>query len=345
MTRVAASRRPSLRGLPLMIAAALCLGAPRASLAHALAPSLLELTEGEGGRVEVRFKTPARVPAGSVELWPALPQRCRLLGPPHAVREEAALEVRFAVDCGAAGLVGQRIGISGLVERSSDALVRVALADGRQVRDVLSVRRPCLRVPDVEATGAVAGRYLALGVEHILLGLDHLLFVLGLLLLVRGRRALIGTVTAFTLGHSVTLTLAARGWTALPPALVEVAIAASILVLAVELAGPPAVAGAVRRGRQRPWVLAALFGLLHGLGFAGALAEVGLPPRDTLLALVTFNAGIEVGQLLFVGAALLLWRAALYLPVRLPGRVVQLPIYAMGTLASYWIFERAAALF
>jgi hydrogenase/urease accessory protein HupE len=177
------------------------------------------------------------------------------------------------------------------------------------------------------------GRNSRLGIRHILGGPDHLLFVLGLVLLVRGRRALAATVTAFTAGHSVTLSLAMLGVVHVPPAPVEALIAASIFVVAVELRRD----GATGR---RPWWMAGTFGLLHGLGFAGALAQVGLPDTDIPLALAAFNVGIEIGQLLFVAAVL-------SIGLLLRGRLARwraVPAYGIGTLAAFWVFERVAAL-
>ena len=169
-----------------------------------------------------------------------------------------------------------------------------------------------------------------------------MLFVLALVLLVRQRRALLWTITAFTLGHSITLALAILEWVVLPQAPIEAAIAFSIYVLAVEI---------VRRddGRpsaleRRPWWVAGLFGLLHGLGFAGALAEVGLPENEIPLALVSFNVGIEIGQLLFVAAVLVGCRVLRALPVKWPQGVATVPAYAIGILAAFWFFERSWAM-
>ena len=341
------------KGVPLLaLLFAMSPGIAGKAEAHALSPSLLELKEAAGGRVELMFKTPSRVPVGSADLRPELPPSCRPLEPASVTEDGPATIVRWAVDCGETGLTGAQIGIAGLAERSSDALVRVHLADGRLIRDVLSGRRPSLVVPEEEKTTHVGIRYLVMGAVHILLGLDHLLFVLGLLLLVRGGRALIATITAFTLGHSVTLALAALGWLVLPPAPVEVAIALSILILAVELArnqgqdqyrqsSPPRTFGLT----WAPWKLAVGFGLLHGLGFAGALVDVGLPRGEIPLALLSFNLGIEAGQLLFVGAVLALAWGSRPLAARLPSWSLQVPAYVLGTLAAFWIFERSAWLF
>ena len=183
--------------------------------------------------------------------------------------------------------------------------------------------------------------YATLGVAHILTGLDHLLFVAGLLLLARTPRRLVETVTAFTVGHSITLTLAVLDLVRVPVAPIELAIALSVFWLAVELARTPRRPTLVQR---RPSLLAGLFGLLHGLGFAAALQAVGLPSGDVPLALVAFNAGIEAGQLGFVAVCLLAAAALRRLPLAWPRWARELPLYAMGSLAAFWCFERAAAL-
>jgi hydrogenase/urease accessory protein HupE len=182
--------------------------------------------------------------------------------------------------------------------------------------------------------------YVRLGIEHILTGPDHLLFVFGLLLLVSASRLLVQTITAFTLGHSVTLSAAALHLASVPSRPIEVLIAASVLTLAVELARD---AGRPTLLRRFPWAMAVTFGLLHGFGFAGALAEAGLPPDDIPLALVSFNGGIEIGQLAFVGAVLAAGAlAARWLPAATI-RSTRFAVYAMGMLSAFWCFERIAA--
>jgi hydrogenase/urease accessory protein HupE len=187
--------------------------------------------------------------------------------------------------------------------------------------------------------------YLRLGVLHIATGFDHLLFVFGLVLLANSARRQVWTVTAFTAGHSVTLSLAALGVVRVPTAPIEVAIAATILALALELArGEPAPGkeGALRR---RPWAVAFTFGLLHGFGFAGALAEVGLPQEEIPVALFSFNLGIELGQLAFVALVLVLRRALAPALSRAPAWIVRAPVTAIGALAVYWCLDRTARLF
>jgi len=198
-----------------------------------------------------------------------------------------------------------------------------------------------ITVPARPSRLAVLRDYVRLGVEHILTGPDHLLFVFGLLLLVGTPRLLIATATAFTLGHSLTLTAAVLDIVRVPSGPAELMIALTVFVLACELARD-----AVRPTlmRQFPWAMAGVFGLLHGLGFAGALREVGLPDGDIPLALFSFNVGVEVGQIAFIVVVLALRAGLRRLPARWPRWAEWVPVYGMGTLAAFWCFQRAAAL-
>jgi len=314
-----------------------CLLAVGPAGAHPLDPSLLEIREVRGAPLEVLWRQPGLQPVDA-PVRPVLPRRCVQVGQGEAQRGEPWSEARWLLDCGGKSLVGERIGVSGLAEAQTDALLRIQLADDRLIQAVLRPDEPSLTVPPGTSAAEVCRDYLLLGLRHILSGLDHLLFVLGLVLLVRGR-GLLWTITAFTLGHSVTLSLAVLGVVRIPPAPVEILIAGSILAVAVELTRQDA--GHAAPPWRSPRALAFGFGLLHGLGFAGALAQVGLPAGEIPLALVSFNSGIEAGQLLFVGA-LLAARSALgarALPrLATPAR---LPAYGIGALAAYWVIERA----
>jgi hydrogenase/urease accessory protein HupE len=212
------------------------------------------------------------------------------------------------------------------------------LADGRSFRRVLTADQPSFLVPGVESKLGVVRGYTRLGVEHILTGWDHLLFVLGLVLLVGRGRTLLWTITAFTVGHSITLALASLGIVRVPQGPMEAAIAFSIYLLAVELVRSRA--GQTSVVQRAPWLVAGPFGLLHGLGFAGALAEVGLPQGEIPLALFAFNVGIELGQLAFVAVVLVAMVALRRLPVRWPRWAPALPAYGIGSLAIYWFVER-----
>jgi hydrogenase/urease accessory protein HupE len=323
-----------------VFACAAGLAAPAA--AHRLAPSLLDVREVAPGRLEVLWKTPLQRPSGA-DLRPELPAGCTASGEALPEVSGTAAMLRWSADCGAAGLVGRRFAVRGLAESRTEALLRLELADGRALQAVLRGGDEQFAVPEREQPLRVAREYVALGFRHILEGLDHLAFVLGLVLLVPQRRRLLGTVTAFTVGHSVTLSLAALGFLGLPPALVELSIAGSILLLSLDLArgsdAPPSLL------RRRPWAMAGTFGLLHGLGFAGALREVGLPGQEIPAALLAFNVGIELGQLAFVVAVLLAIPALRALARPGPRWLSELPAQAMGTLAAFWCIERTAFLF
>ncbi len=327
------------RVLCALLAGLLVVALPAAALAHRLAPALLELFEREDGRVEVRFKLPAEQPSGA-ELRPLLPPQCVAEAPPEATPEGTGVVLHWFVRCGEDGLVGSQVALQGLAASGSNALLRIELADGRRLRAVLHAGEPAFPVPSRESRKDVLRGYGRLGALHILTGFDHLLFVFGLVLLVRGGRSLVATVTAFTAGHSVTLSLAALGFVHFPSAWIEVWIAATILWLAAELAPPEP--DPRRLMRRAPWAMAGAFGLLHGLGFAGALAEVGLPEGEIPLALFAFNVGIEIGQLAFVALVLAAGRILRGPLTRAPGWLARAPVTAMGALAAYWCLERGA---
>lgn len=323
-------------GLPALLVLAMT----QAVVAHPLAPCVLEIREAAGGRVDVAWKTPLVRPRGA-KIEPVLPAGCRPVSHPVVTEEGGGIWTRWTVDCGSGGLVGERVGVAGPGGLVLDALVRVTLADGRLVQGVVSPGRLLITVPAKPRALDVVRDYARLGVTHILTGPDHLLFVFGLVLLAGTVRRLLATVTAFTLGHSITLSLAALGFVDLPSRPIEVAIAATVLVLALELARPRTAASLVRR---RPWLMAVAFGLLHGLGFAAALRDAGLPAGEIPLALFSFNAGIEVGQVAFVLAVVALRHAVGTVPARVPGWLARAPVYGMGALASYWWLDRVIAL-
>lgn len=330
-----------LVGLALVAAALLAAGP---AFAHPLAPSLLQLRNTEGSRFTVVWKTPLRRPVG-MELEPVLPERCRAISPPESRREQSAAVTSWSVDCGG-GLAAARVGVSGMAPRGPGAVVLVELASGARVQGVVTAGRPFLSIPEAPSAAAVVRSYLQMGAEHLWFGLDHVLFVLGLLLLVRGPRALLLTVLGFTLGHSVTLSLVALGWIHVPSRLVEVAIAGTLVLLALDLvrSGPGPGSGSGSLFGERPWRMATAFGLLHGLGFAGALAEVGLPPSEIPLALLCFNVGIEIGQLTLIALAIAVSRGARPFLSPLPPRLPRLAAaYGIGSLAAYWMLERAVA--
>ncbi|CAB3801259.1 HupE/UreJ family protein [Pararobbsia alpina] len=314
-------------------------------LAHEVRPAYLEITESTPGRFAVLLKLP-QVGDQVFGLAPVWPDRCSdASAPSRELLGHFAVERRL-VDC-KGGLAGQRIEIDGLATTMTDVLVRIQFLDGRVQTELLKPTRPTLVVAERTSAWDVATSYFALGVEHILTGVDHLLFVLGLVLIVKGGARLVKTITAFTVAHSITLALATLGVVHVPQAPVEAVIALSIVFVANEIAQRDRYGGAVatRPGftARLPWLVAFVFGLLHGLGFAGALTEVGLPQVDIPLALLTFNLGVEAGQLSFIAAVFSAMALARRLRWTAPRWWSPLPSYAIGTLAMFWVIQRVTA--
>jgi hydrogenase/urease accessory protein HupE len=314
-----------------------CLVAATAQ-AHEVRPAYLALTEQSAGVFSVLWKTPMRGEA-RLSLSPAFSGPTQVRGPMTARTANGASIQQWTL--GAGQLRGQQLVLEGLESTMTDALVRIDFADGSTWTQRLTPRAPSTVIPHQQTGWSVAWQYLQLGVEHILLGIDHLLFVLALLLVTAGGAQLVKTITAFTVAHSITLGLAALGMVRVPSAPIEAVIALSIVFVAAEIlraqAGKPGLAS------RAPWFIAFAFGLLHGFGFAGALSGIGLPPAHIPTALLFFNVGVEIGQLLFVGGVLALVR--LLRGLRLPApRVAALsPAYAIGGVAMFWVMQRVAA--
>ena len=333
-----ARRDARRRGAALIAAAALLAGAE--ARAHSIAPALLVLHERPPTAVDVTWKVPVLQVTGA-DLKPILPADCPAVGAATTTTDNESVTTHSTLDCRGGSLIGRTVGVDGLGPAKTDALLRLELADGRSIDTVLRAREPSLVVPDRDHAWTLAGRYVGLGIEHILTGYDHLLFVFGLLLLATSTRALVATISAFTAGYSITLTLAVLDLAQVPPAPVAALIAASIFVLAVELARPPS---RVTLMRRRPWLMALLFGLLHGLGFAGTLRAAGLPADAVPLALLCFNVGIELGQLAFVLAVLAVTGLVRPATARFPAWTRAVPVYAMGSLAAFWLIGRTLPL-
>jgi hydrogenase/urease accessory protein HupE len=239
------------------------------------------------------------------------------------------------------GLTGQTLHIDGLAATKIDVLARIDRGHGRIQTTRITPDAPAFRVEATPTAGQVSRTYLVLGVEHILLGIDHLLFVLALVLLVGGWKRLAATITAFTVAHSMTLAAAVLGFVHVPGPPVEACIALSIVFVAAEIVH-------ARQGKssltaRAPWLVAFTFGLLHGLGFAGALSEVGLPQLAIPLALLFFNLGVELGQLAFVAVVIGVMAALRRLPAPTPPWGWRVAPYAIGTVAMFWVIQRVYA--
>lgn len=313
--------------------------------AHEVRPGYLELREVDAHTWDVLWKVPAK-DGQRLGLYVQLPGDCTDSESGARFVNGAYIE-RWRSSC-AEGLVGREITITGLPYTRTDVLSRVARADNTTQTVRLTPSAPTFTVTAVASRLQVAATYLTLGVEHILLGINHLLFVLALMFLVGNWSRLIGTITAFTLAHSLTLAAATLGWINVPQAPVEAAIALSIVFVATEILN-------TRQGRaglaaRMPWLIAFLFGLLHGLGFAGALREIGLPEHAIPWALAFFNIGVELGQLLFIAVLFaLVWgvRTVWYRsaadsqnPWEVAARLSVPAAYVIGTLAMFWVFDR-----
>jgi hydrogenase/urease accessory protein HupE len=299
-------------------------------------PAYLELRESGIDCYQVMWKVPL-LGDSRLGVRVVFPEGTTQLTPPQRAFTGSAYVERWQV-ARAGGFAGQTLRIEGIERGVSDVIVRLERADGSSQVERLLPQRPQFVVLAASAAIEVAGSYFVLGVRHILGSVDHLLFVLALLLIVRGGRRIFITVTAFTVAHSITLVAATLGWMRIPGPPVEALIALSIVFVAAEavqeLRGKPGLTA------RAPWVVAFCFGLLHGLGFASALAEAGLPQTAIPVALLTFNLGVEVGQLLFIAAVLAGRAVLLRMRMQLPAWVRALPAYAIGTLAMFWVLER-----
>lgn len=325
----------------ILVAILLWLSVASAAAAHEVRPALLQIVERGPHAYNVTWKQPA-MGEMVIHLTPHLSGGA-LDRPPATESLEPGFVQRTWRVTGGAPLEGQTLSIEGLPETVTDVLVRVTTADGRQSDAVLKPDHAAMTLALAKPAGLAVPAYLTLGVEHILTGFDHLLFVLGLLILVGPGWRLVKTITAFTLAHSLTLALAALGYIRFPSAVIEALVALSIVFVASELAPGRRTDTLTRRW---PWLIAFSFGLLHGMAFAGALAEIGLPADAAPQALFLFNVGVELGQLAFIGAVLaLLWivrRTPAGPWLANPRLAAWAPAYAIGGLASFWLIERIA---
>jgi hydrogenase/urease accessory protein HupE len=310
-------------------------------LAHELRPAYLELRQTGLHTYDVLWKVPSRGADLRLALYVQFPEDCQQTTPRRTFAGGAYVE-RWRVQC-PGGLTGGTIRIDGLSATLTDVLVRVERLDGTAHVTRLMPSAPSFMVEATPGRWQAAATYGKLGVEHIMLGVDHLLFVLGLLLIVQVRMLLLKTITAFTVAHSITLAVATLGYANAPLPPLNVAIALSILFL-----GPEVVRswrGETSLTIRYPWVVAFAFGLLHGFGFASRLSTTGIPQPALPLALLSFNIGVELGQLGFVAVALLLAGSFRVLDLRWPVWVLRAPGYVVGTCGAYWTIQRTVMLF
>jgi len=293
--------------------------------AHEVRPALLSLTEQTGNEYTAVFKQP-QVQGRFLNLQVETNCDTELI---ESRTSAAALQEKFRLSCPDRL---EQITIIGLERTLIDAMITITRLDGSQQNHLVNGRNPSVST----ARGAATPVYLTLGMEHLFFGLDHVLFVLLLLYLVKGWQNLVKVVTSFTVAHSITLALSALNIVTVSQAPVEALIALSILLLAAEALGP-----SDSLVHRQPWLITFIFGLLHGLGFAGALAEIGLPEGSTVMALFLFNVGIEIGQLVIIAIALLLLTVIRRLTIAVPQAVTHAPVYLVGGLSAYWFMQRS----
>jgi len=294
--------------------------------AHEMSMAEMQVRQVSPGEFTWQWGATEKRPASEV-LTPVWPDNCR---------QEANL-----LHCGEDGLSGT-LSVKGVGDGFSAALIKVYWLDGQSRVYTLTASHASVQLygsaEDQRGMGEIASAYTMLGIEHILEGIDHLCFVIGLLFLVGFERRLLWTITAFTVAHSLTLASSAMGWLVLRPPPVEAAISLSIVLVVVE-----SLHNKQTLARRFPALVAFLFGLVHGLGFAGALKEIGLPEQHMLVALLTFNVGVEIGQVMTVAAAWLVWRLASRWSAL--ARMRTAALYAIGSMAAFWAWSRIVTIF
>jgi hydrogenase/urease accessory protein HupE len=328
------------RAISYVLLCATVLGGPHESVAHEVRPGLLELRETSLDTYSMLWKRPAGGET-EIQIAPIIPDGCTISSSDPQLPTPGAFVMRGTLRC-EGGIQGKKPAINGLESTVTDVIVRIELLDGRNWTTIIHPSQQWILVAATQTKLAVMGNFVLEGIRHILFGADHLLFVLGLLLIVKDRWILLKTITAFTAAHSTTLAIATLGYANAPMTLLNAGISLSILFLGPEI---------VRSWRgetsftiRNPWVVAFAFGLLHGFGFASALASAGLPRVELPLALLSFNLGVEIGQVSFVALVLSLERSFRTLEIRWPRFAEALPGYTVGSLGAFWTIHRVMIL-
>jgi len=307
------------------------------SMADEIKLSYLEIKESKSKHYSVLLKLSSRDDQ-KLPIHMIIPKGCSLTLPKTSQLVNTTYVDRWQMKC-KEGLTDKSLLIKGLKSTNTDLLLRLELLSGRSHSVLLSPAKSSYRIPQDDSSWQIVQTYTWLGITHILIGFDHLLFVFALLLIVKNMRRLLWTVTAFTLAHSLTMAAATLGLVNVPQGPVEAIIALSILFLAMEIIHEKQ--GKVGLTSLYPWVIAFIFGLLHGFGFAGALAEIGLPQQAITLALVFFNIGVELGQLIFISTIVL--TVVILQRLTYPALLNKLQttvVYMIGGISSFWLIER-----
>ncbi len=302
---------------------------------HEVRPAYLEITQSDSFQYDITWKVPmlnGRIPNIYPQLSPSITLEERFN---RKSADAATIGYRLTTSL---NLQGRTIEIINLEKTLIDVILRIDFLDGAAHTILLQPDQPKALIPITASKYTVLKTFVMLGVEHILMGWDHLLFVFGLLLLIDGKSRLFWTISAFTVAHSLTLALSTLGHFSLPAAPVEATIALSVIFLGREYLYK--LNGMTTLTMRWPWMVALIFGLLHGFGFAGALQSIGLPSHAIPLSLFTFNLGVELGQLIFVAIILFVGMGKRFIPHNLLDRFSFVPGYVIGCVASFWFISR-----
>jgi hydrogenase/urease accessory protein HupE len=304
--------------------------------ADELRPGYLEFRQNSASEWTLIWKSPVKG-GFTASMQPVLPEGCKSNDAPQREFSNGNVVTTFAIVC-TGDVSGRTIGLDNFEAAQLDVLVRVAPLD-RPVQALrLTPAEPRALIRAKPNRWQVAQTYFITGIDHIIFGYDHLLFVVALVLLLSGFWTVVKAVTAFTVAHSLTLVGTTLGLVGLPQRPVESVIALSILFLAVEIIKRKP--GEQRLSERVPWIVAFAFGLLHGFGFAGALQEIGLPESDVPTALLTFNLGVEAGQLAIVAATAALLALLRKWSASMQSIIIKAATYIIGIIASFWFIER-----
>ncbi|MBO9436341.1 HupE/UreJ family protein [Ruegeria sp. R13_0] len=325
-----------MRWVICLLVYVLCAWPAAKANAHALDPGYLEIRQISSDAWSVHWRKPD-VNGQPMAIDAVLPEGCTPMRGPSPTSDGRAWVSSWIVECHA-DIAGRPIAIDGLEAQKNDVLVRLHPLKTEPTTLRFTPETAVQTIPSEQTTWSVFATYALLGFEHILEGWDHLLFVFALFILVREPWRLVGAVTAFTLAHSITLALATFGVLSVPGPPVEAVIALSIVFLAMEIVKGED--GRFRLSKQKPWIVCFGFGLLHGLGFAGALADIGLPSNDIPAALLAFNLGVEAGQLSFIGALALLLAIWRLMARSISQSATVIAAYGIGSVSMYWLIER-----
>jgi len=330
-----------IRRTLIIILAFLSVVFPGAASAHESQPGSLEIKQLSPGHYDITWRAPiyyGRPHPAQLQL----PEDWETIGPSTERRRADSIVFRRVVATGANSIEGKIIRFPGLEATITDVFVRLTRLDGSVMTTVAGPTKPWAELRGERPWYAITGEFIGLGFHHILRGVDHLLFVLGLLLIVQGRMMLLKTITSFTVAHSITLAIATLGYAQAPLPPLNAAIALSILFLGPEIVR--SWRGETSLTIRFPWLVAFAFGLLHGFGFASGLSTTGMPQAELPWALLWFNVGVELGQLVFVSLALALAWAFKTLEIRWPRWALAIPGYTVGSLGAYWTIQRTVIL-